>query len=205
MSEIIQTAIKVPKAESKLCFILDNVFTKEECDEWIRISEEKGYEMALVNIGGGKQIAAEGTRKSDRCIIDSVELADKIYQRITQYLPNEWKGYEKVCLNERLRFLKYHPGGYFVPHLDGQYQRPDGSERSFITVQFYLNEGFEGGETTIFPGNPWVVRHHEGIPVLPKIGRILIFQHDISHEGSLLISGTKYTIRIDVMYRNKPE
>ena len=202
---IIKTNIEIPKAASKLCFILDNVFTKEECDEWIRISEEKGYEKALLNVGMGREIEAEDTRKSDRCIIDSFELANKIYERVTKYLPEEWKGFEKVSLNERLRFLRYYPGGYFVPHMDGQYRRPDGSERSFITIQFYLNEGFEGGETTIFPGGPWVVKHEEGIPVVPKTGRILIFQHDITHEGSLLVSGTKYTIRTDVMYRQKSE
>ena len=33
-----------------------------------------------------------------------------------------------------------------------------------------------------------------------RTGSILIFQHDIMHEGSLLEDGIKYTIRTDVMY-----
>ena len=38
------------------------------------------------------------------------------------------------------------------------------------------------------------------VGVTPKIGRVLVFQHDILHEGSVLVRGTKYTMRTDVMY-----
>lgn len=31
-------------------------------------------------------------------------------------------------------------------------------------------------------------------------GSVLIFQHDIMHEGSELIKGRKYSVRTDVMY-----
>ena len=40
--------------EGKLAFMLYNVFTKAECAELIKITEEKGYEVALVNVGGGR-------------------------------------------------------------------------------------------------------------------------------------------------------
>ena len=39
----------------------------------------------------------------------------------------------------RLRFLRYDPGEYFKPHMDGTYQRENG-DRSYITIQLYLNE-----------------------------------------------------------------
>ena len=48
------------------------------------------------------------------------------------------------------------------------------------------------------------------VAVVPRAGRVLVFQHDILHEGSLLRclsptldpcrSGTKYAMRTDVMY-----
>jgi hypothetical protein len=41
--------------------------------------------------------------------------------------------------NLRLRFLKYNPGEYFAPHMDGMYMRENG-ERSFVTIQLYLNQ-----------------------------------------------------------------
>ncbi len=47
-------------------------------------------------------------------------------------------------VNERMRFLRYHPGQEFKPHLDGQFERltgPKAGDRSFVTLQLYLNEG----------------------------------------------------------------
>ena len=41
------------------------------------------------------------------------------------------------------------------------------------------------------------------MPVVPRAGRVLVFQHNILHEGSTLISGTKYAMRTDVMYKCK--
>lgn len=37
--------------------------------------------------------------------------------------------------------------------------------------------------------------------VLPKAGRILLFQHrDLIHSGDDVLSGTKYTMRTDLLY-----
>lgn len=54
----------------------------------------------------------------------------------------------------------------------------------------------KGGETT-FLNNSLNVR----IPVVPKPGRVLIFEHQLLHEGSKLIDGIKYVIRTDIMYK----
>lgn len=99
-----------------------------------------------------------------------------------------------VSLNERLRFLRYDPGERFEPHHDGMYVRPDGIERSYITVQLYLNGGFEGGSTT-FLGSL-----EDRLEVVPMPGRVLVFEHRILHEGSALVKGRKYAVRTDVMY-----
>ena len=102
-----------------------------------------------------------------------------------------------VGLNERLRFLKYSPGQYFKPHFDGSYRRPDGSEQSFVTVQLYLNQGMTGGDTTFLSNT----RAEDNVGVAPRTGRVLVFQHDLLHEGSTLLEGVKYAMRTDVMYR----
>ena len=31
-------------------------------------------------------------------------------------------------------------------------------------------------------------------------GMVLVFQHDIMHEGSTLVKGKKYSMRTDIMY-----
>jgi len=183
------------------------------------------YEQAQINMGNGKQIAMTDVRNSDRCIIDSVDFADTIWQRIVAELPRETENdlhlktieasqsYSSIGLNERMRFLRYDPGGYFKPHYDGSFKytadrnHPRYNAVSIVTCQIYLNEGFEGGATTFF--DPKV--NHENsnvdkpdnstkIPYVPKTGSVLIFDHAMLHSGDELIRGRKYTIRTDVMY-----
>ena len=38
---------------------------------------------------------------------------------------------------------------------------------------------------------------------VPKSGSVLVFDHELFHEGALLKEGVKYAIRTDVMYRRQ--
>jgi hypothetical protein len=49
-------------------------------------------------------------------------------------------------INPHFRFCKYDPSGLFLPHYDGIYIKGM-NERSILTLMFYLNEDFEGGNT----------------------------------------------------------
>lgn len=199
--------VKLPKCygSKKFAVIIDNVLSAEECERLIGMTENTkaglGYDTALLNIGGGRQIEDTSVRKGDRCIVDSVELARVIFDRIKPHVPATWQHsrsdpeWKLSGLNERLRFLKYGAGDYFRPHYDGCYIRPGGRERSFITLQLYLNAGFNGGQTTIFDSS-----ERETVPVEPLPGRVLLFQHNILHEGTMLRSGHKYAMRTDIMY-----
>ena len=141
-------------------------------------------------------------RNNDRCIWDSQEEVDKIWNRIKNFIPKVWNGREVLGLNERLRFLRYEKGQYFAPHFDGTYMRDNG-ERSYITFQAYLNDGFEGGCTTFLKTTDLSGGYKEEdikYEVVPRKGSVLIFQHDMLHEGSELLSGRKYSVRTDVMY-----
>ena len=163
---------------------------------------------------------AESTRKSDRCIIDDPILAEKFYQRIQAalgtlseiekerlrldvlYRPTSQTS--PVGLNERLRFLRYGAGDYFRPHSDGCYVRRDEAgedrrgERSYVTCQIYLNEGFTGGATTFFS-----TLSDEKYDVIPETGSVLLFEHSLLHQGSQLLEGVIYVIRSDIMYTKK--
>ncbi len=65
----------------------------------------------------------------------------------------------------------------------------------YLTSLFvsYLNEDFEGGQTTFFTNPERVVQ--------PVKGDALLFQHPLVHEGSIVTAGVKYVARTDVMYR----
>ncbi|KAL3773437.1 hypothetical protein ACHAW5_006921 [Stephanodiscus triporus] len=112
-----------------------------------------------------------------------------------------------VGLNERMRFLRYMPGHFFSPHQDLRYVRgPDcglrAGETSYITVQLYLNDsrtrpGFKGGATQFLSGERHGKRHYN---VKPKQGSVLIFDHDLVHEGSIVTEGIKYSVRTDIMF-----
>ncbi|KAH7372159.1 hypothetical protein BKA64DRAFT_698798 [Cadophora sp. MPI-SDFR-AT-0126] len=117
-------------------------------------------------------------------------------------------------LNERMRFLRYGPGQYFKEHCDGQYETEDGLSESFYTCHLYLNDSAQvlgippgsehdsvdllrGGATTFHS----VKRDHR-MDIDPKIGRVLIFQQRrLLHSGDEVLSGLKYTMRSDLMYR----
>jgi len=121
--EMIQSSIEkhdvpLPNREDngKLAFILLNVFTPEECQQWIEMTEARGYTPALINLGLC-QVLMTDVRNNDRCIIDDFDMAKLIFERIKSYLPNVWENHQLVGLNERLRFLRYDPGQKFEPHM----------------------------------------------------------------------------------------
>ncbi|EFA79875.1 hypothetical protein PPL_06695 [Heterostelium album PN500] len=190
-----------------IAFTLENVFSKEECQEWIALTEKQGYEPALVNIGYGRQALMTDVRNNDRCIIDSEEMANKIFERIKHLLPAVIKNNNMIELNERLRFLRYvGKDQKFEPHEDGTYLRTDGpkkGDRSLVTLQLYLNDPEEGGATTFFVGSGWDDENR--VPVNPKAGMVLVFQHRLLHEGSPCTKGIKYVMRTDIMYRRQQQ
>ena len=185
--------------ENKLAFIVDDVYSKEECEEMIKMTEAQGYCHALVNVGGGRQILEPKVRNNYRCIVDSFEKSSEMWDRIKHLIPKQWKGRKALGLNERLRFLRYDKGQQFKPHFDGSYVRDNG-EISYLTVQLYLNEGFKGGATTFLEDHSRCDFGDNDVDCVPKIGRVLVFQHDILHSGSKLVQGRKYCVRTDVMF-----
>ena len=185
----------------------ESVLSPTECEQLIAITEAQGYEKALVNVGGGRQMAIDDVRKSGRCMIDAPEAAELIWKRVAPLLPaekgregHEWRA---VGLNERLRFLKYTPGDYFAPHRDGRYARTakepgagEAGDCSAMTLMLYLNAPKLGGETNFLDAEESLVT-----AVAPKPGLMLAFDHELRHEGALLKAGVKYCVRTDVMYR----
>lgn len=111
MSNIEKHDVPLPNREDagKLAFILLDVFTHEECEQWIKITEKRRYTPALLNLGA-QSVLMTDIRNNDRCMIDDVDMAQTIFERIKSYLPNVWNNHHLVGLNERLRFLRYDPG-----------------------------------------------------------------------------------------------
>jgi len=140
--------------------IIHNLLSSEECNAFLQAAEfttNGEWELAMVNVGGGRQQLDTDTRNCGRIILDDFVLAKRLQDRIIPHLPAEIITLKEVAhitgkgpakrkeiwqlsrLNERLRFLKYTSGMYFRPHYDGNYVTPDGKEVSFMTIHLYLN------------------------------------------------------------------
>lgn len=193
-------------APRKYIRFIENILTPQECQELINFSEHNGFDKATINIGGTQRVVSEA-RNHDRCIIDDSDLVNTLWQRIrlvcsdtelSQSIFHSNQEGVAIGLNERMRILRYDPGAYFAPHYDGSYVRSTDKfgQRSLLTAQFYLNEGYAGGSTR-FLNERNESQYYE---VIPKVGSVLIFEHDIFHEGAELFSGRKYSLRTDVMY-----
>lgn len=219
-----------PKDQHKLAFTYDNVLTKTECEDLINQAEtEIGFskDHTQFYLGRDNSRACRISPKFAETVYQRVKesLPDFWYSARVKNHDGTNSKWRVMGLNEFVRFYRYDPGNYFKLHRDGAYSRdtvsyqnptdPEGpainlkeriGERSFITFIVYLNEGFEGGETSFHaagvcsrtPGE--TLKSPEPINCIPETGKALIFQHDILHEGNRLVSGTKYAFRMDVMY-----
>ncbi|GJJ68973.1 hypothetical protein EMPS_01319 [Entomortierella parvispora] len=191
--------------ENILALTVQSILTPEECQAMIERSEAIGYGQALVNMGSsGVGVRIPGYRDGQRCIIDDRAFADELWKRIEPYIPLEYEHRPRIELNERLRFLKYGPSDQFQPHMDGEYRRTDGSGHvTKVTIQFYLNDTCTGGATSFLNEREFSSDRGgaiEKLEVSPKPGQILVFQHDLVHEGSKVTEGVKYVVRSDILY-----
>lgn len=170
-----KTSPPITAFKDNFAAVIDNFMTEAECKELLHIAEESitpartstddssqsptpVWERAMINVGGGKQIMSVDSRKSGRIILDSVDISQRIMDRLLPFMRDfgiarvqnqplvtglgparRGDVYLQPRLNERLRFLRYEGGDYFRPHWDGCYVTPDESERSLFTVHLYLN------------------------------------------------------------------
>jgi hypothetical protein len=205
--------LEIPWDTRRFAVVIDGVFSREECQSLVDRGEEAGFVPALVNVGGGMELLKKGIRDSDRSIIDDPEMMGLLWDRILDRLDGDALSALKnvpasqwvpMGLNERMRILRYDPGGFFASHYDGSYTRRGGDaggreragEVSFVTCQLYLSEDIEGGATRLMNEDC----PSECIDVVPKVGRVLLFDHHLFHCGATIHKGRKYCLRTDLMY-----
>jgi predicted 2-oxoglutarate/Fe(II)-dependent dioxygenase YbiX len=173
-----------------IAFTLDDVLTRDECAALIARIDAANPEVAPITTGAGFVMRPD-IRNNERAIIDDVALARDLFARVEAVLPSPLFGKRPVGANERFRCYRYQPGQRFAPHYDGAFARNE-HERSELTFMVYLNDGFTGGHTAFLDFD---------VSAVPRAGSALLFQHQVLHEGCQVVTGTKYVLRSDVMYR----
>ena len=173
-------------------FTVDNFWTQQECEDFISKSEAIGYEPATIDTEKGQKVV-EAIRNNNRVIYTDTVLAEKLWRQLKPYTPKQIGNSKAVGLNELFRFYKYQKGQEFKRHRDQSYIRND-IEASYYTFMIYLNDNYQGGETTF-----------NKLKIQPKQGTALVFLHDLEHEGSSVQQGIKYVLRTDIMFRLEEE
>lgn len=149
---------------------------------------------------------------------------DTLWSRISPFVPARVNGRAVRGLNRRFRVYRYVPGAEYRAHIDGAWppsgilpddsyvydaSPPEKKQSSLFTFLIYLNDEFEGGETTFF-----LPAAREGTlnayPVRPVMGGVAVFPHGdtkgaVLHEGTGVRKGAKYVIRTEVEYDVEPE
>lgn len=198
--------IAAPEKPDSWAVTLRGVLSAEECEAVIEATEERGFGAALLNAGGGREIYSPDIRSNSRCIVDSPEFADALFERVRHALPPERDGKRLIGVNERLRVLRYDPGEFFRVHMDGCFERESGplkGQRTYITLLLYLNEGYEGCETTFYSRLAYVSDKSAppaALPIPPAVGMVLLHDHNIAHAANPLVAGRKYVLRSDILY-----
>lgn len=201
--------------------LLKDILSPAECEQIVSAAEKIGFTPDA-------PIRAEGDENSILAhnfywIVDE-SFCNKLWNRVESYVPASVGGKKVRGLNRRFRVYRYVPGAEYRAHIDGAWppssidpttdkyiydsSPPDAKQSSLFTFLIYLNDEFEGGETTYF-----LPSAREGsmnaYSIKPIQGSIALFPHGET-EGSLLHEGTgvrkgekpsaKYVIRTDVLY-----
>ena len=199
-------------------FVLSNVLSNSECDSIAALSEAMGYtEDAPVSLG-------RRIRHNENCVIIADDtLWRPIWARVRSHMPPTVDHPAGICktpvgLNQRWRLYKYAQQDVFKMHTDGSWPGSGieprsgrlirdifGDRWSQLTFLIYLDDGYEGGETTFFVPSEHDARSGELVSVSVPKGSCLLFfhgehEHSLLHEGSLVTKGTKRIVRSDVLY-----
>lgn len=216
------TAMEVYHIPNVQGFTATNVLTPQECAECVRNAEGAGF---VKNDDSGRPLFA-GNRSRAQYFDES--LAETIFARLSPILgcisplahveeeQEEYRDYdfvdehvqvptgvyETVGINPFLRVSKYNAasGDRFDKHTDSAYVRDD-QYVGFWTILVYLNDDFEGGETTIYDDEFEKLAY----TVKPEVGKVFCFYHYQVHAGLAVQSGTKYIVRSEIMFARHPD
>lgn len=181
-----------PNGSQTLVTEFPNFLSQEECDQLIALAEPN---LADSLVYSGQQDDMNNARVSKQAWLTDEfnELVERISSKASEIvgLPKENA--------EDLQVVRYNAGGYFNPHYDAC----DGNEEfcsrmnsragpRYATFLIYLNDDFEGGETSFLK-----IDTH----VKPERGKAVLFYNtdakgeiirDSLHSGNPVKAGTKW-------------
>ena len=170
---------------TEFLYQIEDLLNDEECKRYIEMFDDPSKVEAI----------DDKHRKYNRVQFQDEQLANQLYQKIIPYLPKKIKKIS-VGMNKYIRLSKYVPGQFFGIHKDGiNFDKDNKSNMSYATLNIFLNDDFEGGETIFYDK----AQSEVTLNCIPKTGRGSFFYSQQYHEGAIIKSGYKYLLRTDLM------
>jgi len=170
---------------------LKNVISQEDCKKLIDEYESrqaKAHKESCMHANTGINTVSTYTKVDLRPISYTYNL---LFNK-TEYMINEWvKHLEKfesfhipllkiyLKCSHRYRLMKYNPGGWIHPHIDG-------NPFIYASCTFQLNDEFEGGIFKFWNGK-YTIRMNQGDALIFPAGPFWV------HEVSNIDSGVRYS------------
>ncbi len=163
--------------------VIENFLTNEECLKYIDDINR--------SIDTEKQICFSDSAGSVNHKYKNLNLANIFYQRAVEKVKNN----DFVAPNDLIMWAKYLPGTEFGLHTDtGLFYDRTKRLKSRYTLLIYLNDNFEGGKTLFYDNNFCLTN-----TINPKKGDCIIFDIDLWHRGTTVVSGEKFWIGCEII------
>lgn len=190
--------------------VIDDVITRTEACKILDDSFAHGFrDKRIVMFAGDRERAT---------FLDH-SLADMIWSRIKEFiapihydcrcedyystcnLQPRTGDYKAIGVNPFMRVSKYNTGQCFRWHSDTMYGTGQ-DNLGFQTLLMYLNDNFDGGETSF---RSYKSGEEDPIiqSVVPKTGSVLLFDHAQEHQGNIVRNGRKIVLRTEVMFKKQ--
>eukprot|EP01006_Ploeotia_vitrea_P013755 TRINITY_DN35845_c0_g1_i1.p1 TRINITY_DN35845_c0_g1~~TRINITY_DN35845_c0_g1_i1.p1 ORF type:complete len:211 (+),score=17.44 TRINITY_DN35845_c0_g1_i1:53-685(+) len=189
---------------SKIAYIIENAFTPEECTDLLHCSLQALHPENNVSAHELEQLDCATGQDTIRLFYEPndnpTDVSQRFFSRVKEFLPPEMDGGKLVGPHAKVRLLTYDEPEFLHPHYDKGEQTE--TARTHLTVQLYLTENFEGGQTRFIDPAREETDSPESVgdDVVPKVGRVVVHDHDIYHCGMTVFGGRKYALRIDILY-----
>jgi len=138
--------------------------------------------------------------------INNKSLTWDFWEHIKNHIPPVCNGGQLIGPHfNRVYLLRYFEGQYFKKHYDG-YSTSFQGHKSQITVLIYLNDMDEkcGGATRFYAephrdvkfSNPY--QNRSVFDIIPRTGTMVLFTHQLLHEGMPIKLGYKYLTAVSM-------
>lgn len=166
-----------------------NGFTKQECEEIIRLGTLAGIDKAVVQKNEQTCGVNEAVRKSEVSWIHPNQQTEWIYRKITDIvmsLNNSFFKFDLFGLTETLQFTKYTaPDGNYDKHTDAAVNML--VRKLSFTLQLSDPKDYEGGDLLLHIGpSPAIMEK--------KQGEVSVFPSYTLHEVTPVTKGTRYSL-----------